>query len=90
MRLQKYLAECSIASRRGSEKLISDGRVTVNGEIATVGMPIDPGKDIVHFDNDPICADQKVYVVLNKPKGVITSAKYGISRSDLYKRRFNN
>jgi len=75
MRLQKYLAECSIASRRGSEKLISEGRITVNGEVATVGLAIDPSEDVVHFDNAPVEADQKIYVVLNKPRGVITSAK---------------
>jgi 23S rRNA pseudouridine2605 synthase/16S rRNA pseudouridine516 synthase len=75
MRLQKYLAECSIASRRGSEKLISEGRVTVNGETATVGLVIDPSHDTVQFDGKPVSSDQKIYVVLNKPKGVITSAK---------------
>jgi 23S rRNA pseudouridine2605 synthase len=75
MRLQKYLAECSIASRRGSEKLINKGRVTVNGELAQVGQPINPDFDVVLFDDAPVIQDEKIYVLLNKPKGVITTAK---------------
>ena len=74
MRLQKYLAECGIASRRGSEQLIQDGRVTVNDEVATLGLKIDPVSDTVLFDGDPVLADGKVYIVLNKPRGVVTTA----------------
>ncbi|PCJ50480.1 MAG: pseudouridine synthase [Candidatus Hydrogenedentota bacterium] len=75
MRLQKYLAACSIASRRGSEKLIADGRVTVNGDPAHVGMVINPDSDKIQVDGASIDLDRKVYVVLNKPKDTITSAK---------------
>lgn len=75
MRLQKYLAQCGVASRRESEGLIAAGRVKVNGEVAAVGQKIDPIKDRVLFDGKRIREDDKVYVVLNKPKGVVTSAK---------------
>ncbi len=75
MRLQKYLAECSIASRRGSEKLIQDGRVTVDGEPAQVGQTVNPEVDTILFDGTPVIRDTKVYVLLNKPQGVITTAK---------------
>lgn len=75
MRLQKYLAECSIASRRGSEKFIVEGRVTVNGELAVVGQPVDPHHDDIRFDGVPVLPDKKVYVVFNKPSGVVTTAK---------------
>ena len=74
MRLQKYLAECSIASRRGSEKLINAGRVTVNGELAQVGQPVEPKSDTILFDGAPVIQDTKIYVLLNKPEGVITTA----------------
>lgn len=74
MRLQKYLAECSIASRRGSERLINEGRVTVNGVVAQVGQAIEPNADAILFDGKPVLKDDKVYVVLNKPQGVITTA----------------
>jgi len=51
MRLQKYIAECGIASRRGAEKLIESGRVTVNGEIIDfMGFVVNPEKDIVELD----------------------------------------
>jgi len=75
MRLQKYLAACSIASRRGSEKLIAEGRVTVNGVPACVGMIVDPDADVIHVDGSLVQEDRKVYVVLNKPRDTITSAK---------------
>ena len=74
MRLQKYLAECGVASRRASEHLIQEGRVTVNGEIATLGLKIDPENDTVHFDGTLVAADAKVYIVLNKPRGVLTTS----------------
>ncbi len=75
IRLQKYLAECGVASRRASEKLIGAGRVCVNGQVAEVGQSIDPETDKVAVNGMPLVQDQKIYVVLNKPVGVITTAK---------------
>lgn len=75
VRLQKYLADCGVASRRKCERLIEDGRVAVNGSKASIGVSIEPSADIVTLDGQPVRPDRKVYVVLNKPRGVITSVK---------------
>lgn len=74
LRLQKYLAECGAGSRRRCEDFITAGRVSVNGAPATLGQSVDPGADRVTLDGDPVLRDSKVYIVLNKPKGVITTA----------------
>jgi len=74
VRLQKYLADCGIASRRASERLIAEGRVVVNGEVAAVGITVEPGKDKVVLDNQTVSMDRKVYIVLNKPEGTVTTA----------------
>lgn len=76
MRLQKYLAECSVASRRKSEELILAGRVKVNGKIVnTLGTLVEDG-DKVEFDGKLVYPEEKtVYVALNKPKGVVSTAK---------------
>lgn len=75
IRLQKFLAECGIASRREAEKLITAGRVKVNGQPATLGDSIDAEHDKVTFDERPVERNGKVYLILNKPQGVITSAR---------------
>ncbi|MBI2421951.1 MAG: rRNA pseudouridine synthase [Candidatus Hydrogenedentes bacterium] len=74
LRLQKYLAECGIASRRAAERLISEGRVSVNGSPATLGLTISPDTDCVAVDGKPIAKDTKIYIVLNKPRDVVTTA----------------
>lgn len=80
-RLQKYLARCGIASRRECEKLIFAGRVKVNGEVVHVlGTKIQPEIDRVELDDTPVTPDSgRVYVMLNKPPGYVTSAddEYG-------------
>ena len=75
IRLQKYLADSGVASRRKSEDLIVSGRVSVNGHIMTqLGTKIIPGHDIVALDGKNIrCQSQMVYIILHKPEGVITS-----------------
>jgi len=76
VRLQKYLAECGVASRRASEELIGGGRVTVNGATARLGQTIDPAADAVAVDGRPVAqAHEKVYIVLNKPRNCVTTAK---------------
>lgn len=76
-RLQKYMASCGVASRRKCEELILNGRVTVNGNIITeLGTKVIPNKDIVKFDGKLISKEEnKVYIILNKPEGYITSLK---------------
>jgi 23S rRNA pseudouridine2605 synthase len=74
-RLQKVLAAAGIASRRASEELIAQGRVTVNGEVATLGAKCEPASDVVAVDGERINVDpDRVYVMLNKPRGVVTTA----------------
>ncbi|MCB0731531.1 MAG: rRNA pseudouridine synthase [Ignavibacteriae bacterium] len=74
VRLNKYLSECGIASRRKSDEIISDGRVTVNGStVWELGAKIDTSVDEVLIDGEKIRTQKKVYFLLNKPKGVITS-----------------
>lgn len=75
MRLQKYLAACGVASRRQAEAIINEGRVTVNGQTASIGLVVDPRRDAVAVDGKPVAAEQKVYVLLNKPSGCVTSAR---------------
>ncbi|AGB18955.1 pseudouridine synthase [Thermoanaerobacterium thermosaccharolyticum] len=76
-RLQKYLAECGIASRRKSEQLILDGKIKVNGTvIKNLGIKIDPDKDIVEYDGRVVAKVQhNIYIMLNKPTGFITTVK---------------
>lgn len=75
-RLQKYLANCGVASRRKCEEYILQGKVKVNGEIITeLGRKINPEKDIVEFENKKIKECEKyVYILLNKPIGYVTTA----------------
>lgn len=75
-RLQKYLATCGIASRRKAEELIKDGKVIVNGKVITeMGFKVSKN-DVVKVDGNRIKKESKlVYIVLNKPKGYITTVK---------------
>jgi len=75
MRLQKFLARAGVASRRGSEDLMTAGRVTVNGAVETgLGVKIDPAVDIVCVDGREVrMATGPVYLALNKPAGVVTT-----------------
>lgn len=81
-RLQKFLASAGVASRRKSEELISAGRVRVNGAVVTeMGAKVDPELDIVEVDG--VCVEpsvQKVYVMLNKPSGYVSTAKDELGR----------
>jgi 23S rRNA pseudouridine2605 synthase len=75
-RLQKVLARVGWGSRRACEELIAAGRVTVNGEVAVLGRRIDPLHDLVEVDGAPVgTRPGLVYYLLNKPAGVITTAK---------------
>ena len=76
MRLQKYLAHCGIASRRKSEALIQQGLVTINGQVVTeMGYKVTIGKDEVAYQGKIVLPEEeKLYILLNKPKGVITSS----------------
>lgn len=75
MRLQKFLSAAGVASRRAAERLIAAGRVKVNGTtVKKMGFVINPAMDIVEVDNRPVRpADEKEYILLNKPAGFITT-----------------
>ena len=75
MRLQKYLADCGIASRRKCEELISLGLIRVNGEVITqMGVPVDPERDTVTYQGKKVAAQQnKMYLMLNKPAGYVST-----------------
>ena len=77
LRLQKYMADCGIASRRKCEELILQGNVSVNDKVVTqLGIKIDPQKDKVSFKGKLLTIkEKKVYILLNKPIGYVTTAK---------------
>lgn len=77
MRLQKYMAKSGVASRRRSEEIILEGRVTVNNlVIKQLGTIINPSKDIVKVDNKKIEMEkEKIYIMLNKPEEYVTTLK---------------
>ena len=73
-RLQKLLAKAGIASRRGAEQLIRDGRIQVNGNLINeLGFKADPLTDTITFDGKRLQFEQKIYVLLNKPAGYVTT-----------------
>jgi 23S rRNA pseudouridine2605 synthase len=74
MRLQKYLALCGVASRRTAEKLITEGRVSVNGEtVAAMGVTVEEGAD-VRVDGKPVAPEtEKHYLLYHKPAGEVTT-----------------
>jgi len=76
-RLQKMIARAGIASRRHAEDLIVEGKVQVNGKVVTeLGTKVDPARDHVKVDGKRIQVEsQKIYLLLNKPKGYITSVQ---------------
>ena len=75
MRLQKFLAQAGVCSRRAAEELIRQGRVEVNGEKAELGRSVDPSKDSIRLDGKPVFLQtQRILLALNKPCGCVTTA----------------
>jgi 23S rRNA pseudouridine2605 synthase len=82
MRLQRALARAGVASRRKAEDLIRDGRVRVDGQVATIGSSVDPASQKITVDGRPVrAATRTTWIALNKPLG------YVVSRSDPEGRR---
>ncbi|BCJ85785.1 pseudouridine synthase [Effusibacillus dendaii] len=73
-RLQKVLAQSGVASRRKCEELIVAGKVTVNGQVVTeLGTKVDSTRDTIAVEGKPIGKQQSVYILFNKPTGVVTT-----------------
>lgn len=84
-RLQKYLAENGIASRRKCEELILQGLVKVNGKTITeLGTKINPETDLIEYNNKKVNkVNKKIYILLNKPIGYVTTAKDQFNRDSV-------
>ncbi len=82
MRLNKYIASCGESSRRGADALVFSGRVSINGsKVVNPATDVDPEKDVVHIDGKTICLNEKkVYIMLNKPQGVLCACRDGRGR----------
>ncbi|MDQ3518344.1 MAG: S4 domain-containing protein, partial [Gemmatimonadota bacterium] len=76
MRIQRALARGGIASRRRAEELVAAGRVTVNGTVARTGQIVDPAVDKIVVDGEVVArAREALWLVLNKPTGVLTTRR---------------
>lgn len=85
IRLQKYLAEAQVASRRKSEEIIIAGRVSVNNKIVTeLGTKVESDSDIVKVDGKVVrICEKMVYILLNKPEGCVTTVKEQFNRKSV-------
>ena len=85
IRLQKFLANSGVASRRKCEELILDGKVSVNGQIVKeLGTRVNPAVDKVEYCGNPVFSSNKfVYILLNKPIGYVTTAKDQFDRDSV-------
>jgi 23S rRNA pseudouridine2605 synthase len=85
MRLQKFLSRAGVASRREAEKMITAGRIRVNGAVATeLGTRVTPGKDRVEADGAVVGLSAERWIVLNKPRGVLSTRKDPGGRPTVY------
>jgi 23S rRNA pseudouridine2605 synthase len=85
VRLQKFLAEAGVASRRAAEQFILDGRVAVNGRtVRQLGSKVDPAHDEMTVDGKPVRVRRKLYVALHKPAGCVCSHADELGRPTIY------
>lgn len=87
IRLQKYLAECGIASRRKCEEYILQGKVKINGkQVLKLGTKVNPEIDKVEYNGKPIENDKKeyTYILLNKPIDYVTTVKDQFNRKTVF------
>ncbi|PGZ94035.1 23S rRNA pseudouridine(2604) synthase RluF [Bacillus pseudomycoides] len=78
MRINKYISESGKASRRGADKLINEGRVTINGKVAKIGSQVEPGDDVRVSGNPIRMARNYVYIALNKPVGITSTTEKNV------------
>src|SRR2546428_8152738 len=85
VRLQKFLADAGVASRRAGEEIILAGRVTVNGQtVRWLGTKVDPDHDQVAVDGKLVHAKKLIYIALNKPPGCVCSRQDELGRPTIY------
>lgn len=78
MRINKYISEAGKASRRGADKLVEEGRVTINGKRAVIGSQVEPGDEVRVDGNHIFVARNYVYIALNKPVGITSTTEKGV------------
>ncbi|MEI6739742.1 MAG: pseudouridine synthase [Gemmatimonadaceae bacterium] len=86
MRIQRALARAGVTSRREADKAVAEGRVAVNGEIATIGQVVDPTTDRITLDGAPVSVQVATHrwIVLNKPAGVMTTQRDPAGRQTVF------
>ena len=85
VRLQKFVADAGVASRRAAEQMILEGRVAVNGQVVRLlGTKVNPGRDHVSADGRQIRERRKLYIALHKPAGCVCSRKDELGRRTVY------
>ena len=86
LRINKFLAQCNLGSRRKVEELVQNGRIKLNGKIITeLSTEVDPDKDLVEFDNNKIqLSKKKIYIMLNKPKKYLVTATDDFARKTVF------
>lgn len=87
VRIHKVMAAAGVGSLRACEKMVQDGRVTVNGRPAEIGMPVIPGRDLIAVDGVNVSYDRKMkkrYILLNKPRGYVTTASDELGRKTVF------
>jgi 23S rRNA pseudouridine2605 synthase len=77
MRVQRAVARAGLASRREADRLVAEGRIRVNGEVAVIGQIIDPATDVITVDGAPVArvTTSNRWIVLNKPPGIMTTRR---------------
>lgn len=78
MRINKFISESGKASRRGADKLVNEGRVTINGKVAKIGSQVEPGDDVRVNGNQIRMASNYVYIALNKPIGITSTTEKNV------------
>lgn len=84
IRINKFLSEAGYCSRRAADKLIDEGRVTINGVVPEMGTKISPS-DVVHVDGELITTtkDENVYLAFNKPVGIVCTTDTGVEKDNI-------
>ena len=84
IRINKYLSQAGFCSRREADKLLEQGRITINGDFVEVGTKVNPG-DQVSVDGNPIQkeTEQKIYLAVNKPKGVVCTTNSKVEKNNI-------